>query len=365
MGLRSGIRYRIGTAASANAKTSHRLPAHRGSQGPHTKHLHQNQGWCPGPWLGLMEPEETTMAAAEDGEEVRTRIVEISPDKAKRWLGRNHPSNRPVAYKRVEAFAGDMREGKWRVTHQGIAFDEKGMLIDGQHRLHAILSAGVSVRMMVVWSVGAFGDPIDCGRPRSVALLAGANNREVALVNALRMLELGARDTLPMTLASFHEVRGHHLIGIESVQTIPYAARKALAGHVAALVYALPLASEAVLDFGLRISSGERLIRGEPAFALYSWSAKARTLPPWDTAMATLNALRAHLGGTALAQITTTTAGYRAITAKRRALKIAHTPKAELVAPGVSVRRAVESGQSQRRFMTFDDDDLGDRTEPI
>jgi len=34
-------------------------------------------------------------------------------------------------------FAEAMRRGEWMVTHQGIAFDTQGVLVDGQHRLAA------------------------------------------------------------------------------------------------------------------------------------------------------------------------------------------------------------------------------------
>jgi len=39
--------------------------------------------------------------------------------------------------------------GEWIVTHQGIAFDENGLLVDGQHRLLAIIDSGRAVDCMV------------------------------------------------------------------------------------------------------------------------------------------------------------------------------------------------------------------------
>lgn len=82
-------------------------------------------------------------------------VMEISADLAARWLdGNTH--NRPVWQSVVDRFARDMQADRWRETHQGIAFDANGVLIDGQHRLWAIVLSGVTVRMRVF-----FNEPIE------------------------------------------------------------------------------------------------------------------------------------------------------------------------------------------------------------
>ena len=46
------------------------------------------------------------------------------------------------AYARwVERLTDTLRDGEFRTTHQGIAFDERGQLVDGQNRLSAIVEA--------------------------------------------------------------------------------------------------------------------------------------------------------------------------------------------------------------------------------
>ena len=49
----------------------------------------------------------------------------------------------------VNHLATLIKNGEFTLTHQGIAFDEDGNLIDGQHRLHAIIKAGIAVKMEV------------------------------------------------------------------------------------------------------------------------------------------------------------------------------------------------------------------------
>lgn len=101
--------------------------------------------------------------------------MEITPGLADAWLKKN-PGNRPIRKAVVKSFALDMLAGNWKLTHQGVAFDAAGNLIDGQHRLTAVIMAGVPVRMMV--TTGLPGreeghatstmDVIDRGAPRSI-----------------------------------------------------------------------------------------------------------------------------------------------------------------------------------------------------
>src|SRR5438046_2404287 len=56
---------------------------------------------------------------------------------AEQWLAAN-TANRPLSRSTVRGFADAMRSGEWLVTHQGVAFDTDGVLVDGQHRLAAI-----------------------------------------------------------------------------------------------------------------------------------------------------------------------------------------------------------------------------------
>jgi hypothetical protein len=46
-----------------------------------------------------------------------------------------------------------MKGGSWRLTHQGIAFNCDGTLLDGQHRLAAIIESGIAVQMLVARGV--------------------------------------------------------------------------------------------------------------------------------------------------------------------------------------------------------------------
>lgn len=101
---------------------------------------------------------------------------DITPAMAARWL-KNNFRNRPVSDETVTAYARDMLNGVWMPTHQGIAFNDRDELIDGQHRLRAIVKSGKTIRMLVTFGLASkiagsdmtTMDCVDRGRTRSVA----------------------------------------------------------------------------------------------------------------------------------------------------------------------------------------------------
>ncbi|HEY9290857.1 MAG TPA: hypothetical protein VIP98_06225 [Microlunatus sp.] len=100
---------------------------------------------------------------------MRTRVQTISPAKAAELLEAN-TANRPLSKSVVQAFAEAMRRDDWKVTHQGIAIDTNGVLVDGQHRLAAVIEADRPVEMTVFTEVPADTfDVLDTGKKRSAA----------------------------------------------------------------------------------------------------------------------------------------------------------------------------------------------------
>lgn len=96
-------------------------------------------------------------------------IETITPQIAAEYLTHNVHNNRSLRRKCVEMLACDMANGAFRCTHQGIAFDDNGNLIDGQHRLNAILLANVPVQMMVARGLSTdMINTVDKGATRSL-----------------------------------------------------------------------------------------------------------------------------------------------------------------------------------------------------
>ncbi|WP_432059353.1 hypothetical protein [Streptomyces sp. S1] len=85
----------------------------------------------------------------EYGIPVRSGDYWVGGDLAAKWLERNLEGNRKLSTLRVKRYAKAMEEGRWKLTHQSIAFDKQGTLIDGQHRLLAVLNSKTVVPMRV------------------------------------------------------------------------------------------------------------------------------------------------------------------------------------------------------------------------
>lgn len=77
-----------------------------------------------------------------------TTLETITPEIAEKYLEKNI-TNRNVRESWVTELSNAIKRGRFRLTHQGIGFDVKGKLIDGQHRLLAVVKAGLPVQLYV------------------------------------------------------------------------------------------------------------------------------------------------------------------------------------------------------------------------
>lgn len=93
----------------------------------------------------------------------------VSPEQAALWL-KGNVRNRPLANRTVAKYAKEMQAGEWTMTAEAIKFTSGGTLVDGQHRLHAVVAAGVPVMMTIAFGVDdpkAF-EKVDGGKVRNV-----------------------------------------------------------------------------------------------------------------------------------------------------------------------------------------------------
>lgn len=76
-------------------------------------------------------------------------VEAISPEVALAYLEQNI-HNRNVRQARVNRYAADMRNGVWHITNDAVTFATDGTLLNGQHRLWAVVESGVTVEMLVL-----------------------------------------------------------------------------------------------------------------------------------------------------------------------------------------------------------------------
>ncbi|HWL84057.1 MAG TPA: hypothetical protein VNR89_24125 [Roseomonas sp.] len=76
-------------------------------------------------------------------------IETISPQLAEAYLGHN-TRNRKIVAAHVDAIARDIRAGNWMMNAQPICFSRSGRLLNGQHRLSAVIQAGEAIEVPVM-----------------------------------------------------------------------------------------------------------------------------------------------------------------------------------------------------------------------
>lgn len=92
----------------------------------------------------------------------------ITPSKAISMLKATTIRNRPLSYGLVNSYANAMRARKWQENGEAIILDDNGNVIDGQHRLSAIVQCGIPQTLLVVSGVSPeCFKTIDSGRKRT------------------------------------------------------------------------------------------------------------------------------------------------------------------------------------------------------
>lgn len=96
------------------------------------------------------------------------QVVEISPETAEMILQKNYEGNRAISEKVVDLYAELMERGLWNEYVGGsIKMSENGELLDGQHRLHAVIKYGKPVKFIFVEGIESENfSLIDTSNPR-------------------------------------------------------------------------------------------------------------------------------------------------------------------------------------------------------
>ena len=199
----------------------------------------------------------------EHDDEPQVVKMTISPTMALNWLEHANTHNRNVSYAHVKRLARDMKHGHWVLTHEGIAFDPRGVLLDGQHRLWAIVEADVAVTMHVWFNITAEAlSAINHGKPRTLTDLlhfGGQHERITSKELAVLRAMLGSFAG-PVTLTTAEASKAldqHHEAITFAMKVLPAVKGIGKAGTRAVIARAYYSADHADLaDFGRMLTTG-------------------------------------------------------------------------------------------------------------
>lgn len=98
--------------------------------------------------------------------------IGFDPDLAREYLARagGGAAARRLLPRVITRYARDMAAGRWVMNGEPLILDPEGNLLDGRHRLAAVIEARVAVRFLVVRGVDpALTHTLDTGATRSLA----------------------------------------------------------------------------------------------------------------------------------------------------------------------------------------------------
>lgn len=119
---------------------------------------------------------------------MRFEVINVTPDIAEHHL-KNNGINRPLNKGHVKKLANVILRGEWEMNGSPIRYARTGRLIDGQHRLNAVIMAGVPVPMLFVYGLEESSfDTIDVGGRARIAAdvlqIVGVKNATTAAATA-------------------------------------------------------------------------------------------------------------------------------------------------------------------------------------
>lgn len=138
---------------------------------------------------------------------ITAKVETITPEIAKTMLGEN-VNNRRISRDNVNLFAREIRNGEWRFNGEAIKFGKDGRLLDGQHRLLAVIAADKPLTTLVIRGLeDETQQTMDSGKTRTlgdVLTLRGEKN-STQLASLARAVYLA--DQLGMEAAAQNDLK--------------------------------------------------------------------------------------------------------------------------------------------------------------
>lgn len=197
----------------------------------------------------------------------------VTPQMAQAWLNQNHMDNRNVNQAYVERYARDMTAGNW-AAGTPIFFSDRGRMIDGQHRLQAIVKSGVAIEFTVIRNVNEEAIlALDSGYRRTTAQnlkMMGQqfSTRQIAVVNILGEISLDADFAPRVQQYSPAELTERCEWLKPDFDAVNVTLKQATSGACAALYLAHRINPEKAMEFAGQLSHGEGLKAKMPAYTL-------------------------------------------------------------------------------------------------
>lgn len=230
------------------------------------------------------------------GTPITSEWIAVTPELAAEWL-KSNTKNRHLRPRHLKRLEKDMAGDKFVVTHQGVAICEDGTLIDGQHRLAAIVDTGKTQWLLVTTGLpmaaqqfvdnGARRQPSDLGPLKE----GGYGAMKAATLKLLLTVEELDYKISPTAISSMsHDFTYGDLVqahvryedALEKYLDLARAAARQLTGRVGSsqLLAVAVYYPESANEFLSGLSSGANLGPTDPRLALLKFRGPGRVQTP-------------------------------------------------------------------------------------
>lgn len=138
------------------------------------------------------------VVALEENRQPKAEVVTVTPQMAAQWLEHN-TRNRSLTSTNVEKLAGAIDRGEWIMNGESIKFSQDGRLLDGQHRLAAVVECNTAIQTLVIHGLSQEAqETVDTGKKRTlpdVLTLRGESNANM-LAAALNVVHRIQNETM-------------------------------------------------------------------------------------------------------------------------------------------------------------------------
>lgn len=208
------------------------------------------------------------------------QVMTVTPEFAQELLRRN-THNRKLRDRAIADYARDMKAGHWSLNGEAIKVAADGTVLDGQHRLRAVIDSGTPVEMFVVMGLDpTTQETMDSGRKRTTGDVMSLRSEENAHTLAAVLRRIWAWEQgdyrfkgrqAPTTaecsalLAAHPEIRRSAEVAVRTRNLFPHIPQSIL-GTAHYLLTAID--AEQAPWFFQRIADGADLHLGHPILAL-------------------------------------------------------------------------------------------------
>lgn len=242
--------------------------------------------------LPTVSSEKPTVAPRITG--VSQSIEVVTPALAETWLA-TMGRNRHLSTTRVEAYTKFMKDGLWIYDGDPIRFNQDGELVDGQHRLWALVEANYTTQFLVVRGVSreAFAT-MNTGKTRSFSDIMSVEYPEIpSIVRTGTVVQViyrwsigrrgstlsssGANQAIPnAVLLAFFEANKDTIVRVvrEGGRVIGHVHGMTITTAAIGLWAFEKIDSEDATDFFDKLMTGRGLESGSPILAYRNWIAR-------------------------------------------------------------------------------------------